>query len=216
MAHLGGQHRVAEHQRRVGQPHRDLGQILHLDQHVDRPIEVGEGGGVGFLGHGRVPERGAGQLAHPGDANRRAVEEEHVTGKYGQVTVDVVGDPVPAAANRRDSHPGDGGEFERRQRPVRHVAALAHQHPMGHLFGVGQVRHQLAGMPRRWVTMRAMSTASLAMRWIAEITWRTETIASASFGFRAAITHTVRMSWTSSDMRSSSSSTSSAMSGSPK
>jgi hypothetical protein len=64
--------------------------------------------------------------------------------------------------------------------------------------------------------MRAMSTAALAIRSMAEITWSTDAIASASRGWRAAMTHTDRMSWTSWSMRSSSASTSSAMSGSPK
>ncbi len=64
--------------------------------------------------------------------------------------------------------------------------------------------------------MRAMSTAALPMRSIELMTCSTEAIASASFGWRAASTDTARISWTRSDMRSSSSSTSSAMSGSPK
>ncbi len=54
------------------------------------------------------------------------------------------------------------------------------------------------------------------MRSIDEMTWSTEAMASASFGCRAASTDTARISCTSSDMRSSSSSTSSAMSWSPK
>ncbi len=64
--------------------------------------------------------------------------------------------------------------------------------------------------------MRAMSTAALAMRSIDEITCSTDAMASASRGWRAAMTHTERMSWTRASMRSSSSPTSSAMSGSPK
>ena len=64
--------------------------------------------------------------------------------------------------------------------------------------------------------MRAMSTAALPMRSMDEITWSTEAMASASLGCRAASTDTARMSWTRSDIRSSSSSISSAMSGSPK
>ena len=64
--------------------------------------------------------------------------------------------------------------------------------------------------------MRAMSTAALAMRSMALITCSTDAISSASRGWRAARTHTARMSCTSSFMRSSSSPTSSAMSGSPK
>ena len=64
--------------------------------------------------------------------------------------------------------------------------------------------------------MRAMSTASLAMRSMALMTCRTEAIESASLGLRAARMQTARMSCTRSFICSSSSSTSSAMSGSPK
>ena len=64
--------------------------------------------------------------------------------------------------------------------------------------------------------MRAMSTAALAMRSIDEMTCSTDAMASASRGWRAARTQTARMSCTRSFMRSSSSPTSSAMSGSPK
>jgi hypothetical protein len=71
-------------------------------------------------------------------------------------------------------------------------------------------------MPRRWVTIRAMSTAALAIRSMDDTTCSTEAMASASRGSRTAMTQTARMSWTISSMRSSSSPTSSAMSGSPK
>ena len=66
------------------------------------------------------------------------------------------------------------------------------------------------------MTIRAMSTAALPIRSIELITWSTEAIASASLGCRAASTDTARMSCTRSDIWSSSSSISSAMSGSPK
>ena len=72
------------------------------------------------------------------------------------------------------------------------------------------------GMPRWWVTMRAMSTASLAMRSMAPMTCSTDDMASASSGRRTAMMHTARMSCTRSLNCSSSSPTSSAMSGSPK
>ena len=73
-----------------------------------------------------------------------------------------------------------------------------------------------AGMPSRWVTTRAMSTASLAMRSMALTTWSTEDMPSASRGRRAALTQTARMSCTRSLIRSSRSRTSVAISGSPK
>ena len=59
-------------------------------------------------------------------------------------------------------------------------------------------------MPRRWVTIRAMSTAALPIRSMEEMTWSTDAMASASLGCRAASTDTARMSWTRSDIWSSS------------
>ena len=64
--------------------------------------------------------------------------------------------------------------------------------------------------------MRAMSTASFPMRSMALIMCSTDAISAASRGWRAASTHTARMSCTSPFIFSSSSPTSSAMSGSPK
>ena len=64
--------------------------------------------------------------------------------------------------------------------------------------------------------MRAMSTASLPIRSMADTTWSTDDMASASRGLRTAMMHTARMSCTRSLIVSSSSRTSSAMSGSPK
>ena len=72
------------------------------------------------------------------------------------------------------------------------------------------------GIPSLWVTIRAMSTASLAIRSMADTTWSTDDMPSASRELRAASTQTARMSWTISLIRCSSSSTSSAMSGSSK
>ncbi len=72
------------------------------------------------------------------------------------------------------------------------------------------------GMPRRRVTMRAMSTAALPSRSMALTTCRTDAMASASRGDRAASTQMARISWMRSESWSSSSSTSSAMAVSPK
>jgi hypothetical protein len=71
-------------------------------------------------------------------------------------------------------------------------------------------------MPRRWVTMRAMSTAAWAMRSIDDTTFSTDAMASASLGVRTASTQTARMSWTRASRRSPRASTSSPICGSPK
>ena len=73
-----------------------------------------------------------------------------------------------------------------------------------------------AGIPSWRVTMREMSTASLAIRSMALITWSTDDMPSASRGWRTAMMHTARMSCTNPVICTSSSSTSVAMPGSPK
>ncbi len=63
--HLRGQPGVAQHQRRVCKADRDLGDVLHLDEHVDGAVEVVRG----LLGRlRRRPWRGAGEGPQLGDA----------------------------------------------------------------------------------------------------------------------------------------------------
>jgi hypothetical protein len=142
VADLGGKAAVAQYEGAVGQPDGGLGQVLHLDEHVDGPVEVGDGGVV--LGVGRLPDRGGGQLPQAGDALRRPAQEQHVAGDEHGVAVDV-GVPLAAAAHRHHPHAGLHGQFQRRQGPVRHVRALADQDPVRHLLGVGQVGDELCG-----------------------------------------------------------------------
>ena len=66
MAHLGGQAAVGQHERAVRQSDRRLGQVLHLDQHVDRPVQVREV--VTLVGPRRLPHRCRSQLPEACDA----------------------------------------------------------------------------------------------------------------------------------------------------
>ena len=68
VAHLGGQALVAQHERRVGQADGHLGDVLHLDEHVDGPVEVGQRAVLGR--HRGLPVRGRRQLAEARDARR--------------------------------------------------------------------------------------------------------------------------------------------------
>ena len=54
-----------------------------------------------------------------------------------------------------------------------------------------------AGIPSRRLTIREMSTASLAIRSMALITWSTDDMPSASRGWRTAMMQVARMSCTS-------------------
>ena len=140
VAHLGGETAVAEHQGAVGEAHGGLGEVLHLDQDVDRPVEVGDCGVV--LGSWRLPDRRGGELAQSGDALGRPAQEQHVVGDEDGVPTDVCV-PFTTTTDRHDPHAGLHREFEGRERTVRHVRALAHEHPVRYLFGVGQVGHEL-------------------------------------------------------------------------
>jgi hypothetical protein len=144
MAHLRGQAQVAQYQRRVGQAHGRLGDVLHLDQQVDGPVEVGEAAELGFGRLGRLPPGGGRQLPQPGDAGRRAPQEQDVAGHEDVLALDV-GHPLAVAADGDDAHAGLDRQLEVRQRAAGQVRAVAHEHPVRDLLGLGQVGDQLAG-----------------------------------------------------------------------
>jgi hypothetical protein len=95
---LGGQPGVAQDQRRVGQPHRHLGDVLHLHEQVDGSVELGQ---RPVSGRRRLPLRCVGQRSEHGDARPSALEEQHVAGNEHLVAVD--GEkPVATTANGHD------------------------------------------------------------------------------------------------------------------
>ena len=63
VADLGRQDGIAQHEGRIGQADGRLGQVLHLDEHVDGAVEVGERALL-LAGDGRVP--GAARRPAPG------------------------------------------------------------------------------------------------------------------------------------------------------
>ena len=64
VADLGGEALVVEQERRVREPDRDLGDVLHLDEHVDGAVEVGDASGSSPDGR-RPPLGRAGERAQP-------------------------------------------------------------------------------------------------------------------------------------------------------
>ena len=73
LAHLGGQTRIAEHDAE-GEPDGDLGDVLHLDEDIDRPVEIGDERIVGD--DRRRPFVGGGEFPQAGDAVRRPAQEQ--------------------------------------------------------------------------------------------------------------------------------------------
>ena len=102
VVHLCGQSLVSQHQGRVRQAHRHLGHVLHLDQRVDGPVEVGHGRVLGGLR--RLPRGSSCQPAQLGDPGGRALEEQHVAGPQHLVALDV-GDPFVLPPDGDHPHP---------------------------------------------------------------------------------------------------------------
>ena len=139
LAHLGGQTRIAKHERRVGEPDGDLGDVLHLDEDVDRPIQIGDERIVSD--DRRRPFVGGGELPQAGDAVRRPAQEQGIARHDDQVAADV-GDPLPLSTHCHHPHAGLHGQFVSGQWAVSEVRALRHEHPVRDLLGLGQVGDQ--------------------------------------------------------------------------
>jgi hypothetical protein len=140
--HLGRQGGVLEQQRRVGQAHRDLGGVLHLDEDVDGPIELGEHGVLDLW-----PRRQRGRAGEPADqvdALLGPLEHEDVAGGH-HVVGPGVEHPFRAPPHRDDPHPGLHREGELAQRASDRRRILAHLDPAHDLVGVPEVRPELVG-----------------------------------------------------------------------
>ena len=119
--------------------------FLHLDEHVDRAVEIGQRPIFGR--QRRLPHGGVGELAQPTDAGGRTLEEQRITRQQDHLAFDV-GDPHPVSADRHDAHARRDRKLERAQRSMRHVRTLAHHHAVRHLLGVREVRDQLPWDPQ--------------------------------------------------------------------
>ncbi len=139
---LGGQRPVVEQQRRVGEPDGGLRDVLHLDEDVDRPVQLGQR--RRFELGGRWQRGRAGDLADQVHALLRPLVHEDVA-----VGDDGVGPrvelPVAAAADRQEPHPGLGGQGQVAKGRTDGRGSLAHLHASGDLVGVPQVGAERVG-----------------------------------------------------------------------
>ncbi len=103
MAHFRGEALVVEQQRRVREADRDLGHVLHLHQHVDGAVKIGDDGGI-VIRSRRSPLWCARELTKLGDAFRGSTEDQDVGGQQHLVAVGVE-EPVVAAPDRDHTHP---------------------------------------------------------------------------------------------------------------
>ena len=142
MADLRRQALVVEQQRGVREADRHLRHVLHLDEHVDRAIEVGDRGVLFDLRW--PPLRSAGELAQLADTTGGAAQDEHVVGEHHLVAVGV-DDPLLAAAHRDDAHAHFGGELDVGERTVRERRLAAHAHSVRDLFGGREVGNERGG-----------------------------------------------------------------------
>ena len=204
MVHLGGEALVVEEQRRVGEADRDLRDVLHLHEHVDRTVEIRRDRRV-VVGDRRPPLGRAGELAELGDALGRASQDQDVVGHERLVAVGV-DDPLLAPADGDDTHADLDRQLDVGERPVRERRVLSHAHPVRDLLGLPRGRRRARQGCRAGATRRAdTSTAAFAIRSIEAMTCSTLDISSASRGERAASTQISYISCTRSLRRSSSS-----------
>ena len=84
-ADLGRERAVVEQQRRVREAHGRLGQVLHLDEDVDRPVELGERRRVVFGGFGAAGRAGelAEERSRPPRARGRAARRPRLITSSG-------------------------------------------------------------------------------------------------------------------------------------
>src|SRR6266511_2679173 len=140
--HLGGEALVVQQQRRVREPDRDLGDVLHLDEHVDGAVEVGDGRVLTDVG--RSPLRSAGERAQLGDAVGGAAQDEHVVGQHDLVAVGV-DDPLLAAPDRDHTHAHLDGELDVGEGSPCQLRAVAHTDAVRDLLGDGEVGDERGG-----------------------------------------------------------------------
>ena len=101
---LAGEPRVVVEEGGVGEPHGDLGEVLHLDQDVHSPLQLGEPASVlGGLGS-RLHRAGAGELPYlrhtlGGPCTKSISRAQHVLGLDLEV-------PLVFPADRYGAHPG--------------------------------------------------------------------------------------------------------------
>ena len=162
VADLGGQALVAQHERRVGEADGGLGDVLHLDEHVDGPVEVGERAVLGRRGRlpprARRPARAAGRCrpASPGGTARRPGRRisSPSTSVIQSRPRRMATTRMPVCTGSSRSTSGRRARCEPSRTRTRCETSSA----------LDRSATSSRGMPRRWVTMRAMSTAALAMR----------------------------------------------------
>ena len=135
-ADLGCERAVVEQERRVRESDRRLGEVLHLHEDVDGPIELGERWRL--LGGGFGERRRAGQLADVvhallGPADQQDVSDgDHVVGAG-------IEPPVHAAADRDHPHARLRGQGQVAERPSCSGAVLTDPEPRRHLVGVAEI-----------------------------------------------------------------------------
>ena len=108
-ADLGGERAVVEQQRRVREPDRRLGEVLHLHEDVHRPVELRERrrSSSGASGSGGAPASSRTWFTpSSGPRTRRTSPSDTTSSAPGSNS------PVHAAADRHHPHAGLGGERE--------------------------------------------------------------------------------------------------------
>ena len=143
-ADLGRERSVVEQDRGVGEPDRGLAQVLHLDEDVDRAVQLRQGRRVVVR---RLRERRrAGDLADEVHAFLGSADQEHVARDDDHVGARVEL-PARVRADRHHPHAGLGRQRQFAERLPDRLRAVADPDPRRHLVRVAQVAAQHVGDP---------------------------------------------------------------------
>ena len=125
-----------------GEPDRDLGHVLHLDQHVDGAVEVGGSRDRRRCRAGATRARRRARAARR--CRRRAPQDQHVVGQQHVVAVGV-DHPLLAAPDRHHAHADLDRQLDVGERAVRERGVGAHAHAVRDLLGRGEVGDERGG-----------------------------------------------------------------------
>ena len=124
---------------RVREADRGLGDVLHVDEHVDGAVEIGDR--RVFLDRRGSPLGRARELADLGDALARAAQDQHVVGEQQVVAVGVE-EPFATAPERDDAHADLHRELDLFELAAGERGAGPDAHAVRHLFGGREVGDQ--------------------------------------------------------------------------
>ena len=137
LGHLRGEALVVQQQRAVREADRRLGHVLHLDQHVDGAVEVGDRRIL--LDAPPAATRARPRARAPRRCPRAAPRRISTSSGSSMLVAVGIDEPLAAAPDRDDAHARLHRQLDVVERAVRERRLGAHAHAVRDLLGRGEV-----------------------------------------------------------------------------